>query len=255
MAGRACLDSELQDELRQVTGATDVYSWPEPSLGPLSPAEAGSLSCADHIVSPLPLVSLPASSRPPRGRWFSLIDFSSVSSTDWLTPSPLWSGLLAGPFVCQFPRSWHQHWKVWHAMQWLAPWSSQAFKDALPLRRASVITAVSGPAAAQPPTGVLDFLAASVSFRIVCIALRSRGVAWMFGAPSRVGLSLLRSLLPLAVFHFPRVGQHQLFVVEHPSSPPVWRRELSLLLESSCAGSPQVLSTRTSFVYRTQPLG
>ncbi|CAE7309869.1 unnamed protein product, partial [Symbiodinium sp. KB8] len=213
-----------------VTGATDVYRWPASSPGSNLLDEVGRGPIEEQAVSPPPLVQPPAPSRTSLGRWFSLLDFGDVRGSDWFTPSPFWPGLLAGSFVCQFPCSWHKHWKLWHAMQHLAPWSVQAYRAALPLRRASVVTAVSGPAASHPPAGVLDFLAASVSFRLVCNALRSRGVAWMFGTPRRVGLSLLRSLLPLAVFHFLPAGQSRIFVVEHPtSSSPVWRQELSLL--------------------------
>ena len=254
--GRACTERELSDELFRVAGTRDVFSWPEPLPSPSHAASLpGNLVPLSHGCQPD--LSVSPSAIAPVARWFTLLDFSGVQSSDWHTPSPLWGGLLSRPFVCQFPSSWHQYWKLWHAMQHTAPWSVEAFRAAAPLRRAVVPPAVYGALACHPPPALLDFLAATVAFRSVCDALLLRGSAWISGVPSRPGISLLRSLLPHAAFHVLPVASGRLFVVEHASSSsPVWRSELRSLFSSSPAAStPRVLPLRTSFVYHTRSLG
>ena len=252
--GRECSPEELQRELLLATGSADVYRWPD------SPhATASGPSGMSVPPSPVPGSVAPWAAEAPSptaGRWFSLIDQSDVASHDCRTPSPLWSGLLSGDFTCQFPASWHRYWKLWHSMHFHAAWSFQAFRDAALLRRISVATPGRSGAACHPPSGLLDFLAATVAFRTVCHALLSRGVAWLVGVPSRFGLLLLRSLLPGAAFHIHSVGSVRLFVVDHGCSPsPVWRSGLSALFShSSPALAPKVLALRSSFVYHTRSL-
>ena len=254
--GRECTQEELQRELFLATGGTDVYLWPD------SPPTATSRVAGSPVLGSqaLPAEVMPRPGTSPSsgpGRWFSLVDQSEVANLDWRTPSPLWSGLLAGDFVCQFPGSWHRYWKLWHAMHFQDAWSFQAFRDAALLRRISVAAPGNSHDACQPPSGMLDFLAATVVFRTVCQALLSRGTAWLVGAPSRFGLVLLRSLLPDAAFHTFSVGPSRLFVVDHGCSPsPVWRSGLSALFSStSSAHAPKVLALRSSFVYHTRSLG
>ena len=257
--GRPCTDEELSDELFQAVGTRDAFSWPDSLVGPHSYlAAAPPPRCVQsNSEAAGPAESVLSDTRhPARGcRWFSLVDLSTVASQDWHTPSPLWSGLLAGAFVCQFPSSWHRYWKLWHAMQIAHPWSSTAFGASALLRRLSV--PVTGPQQdeRQPPFGLLDFLAATVAFRTVCAALQSGGAAWILGTPSTVGISLLRAVLPSAVLSPFRVGGAQVFVIEHASSSLVLRQELGRLFSSSPVASPRVLSLRTSFVYHTRSLG
>ncbi|CAE7401593.1 set10 [Symbiodinium microadriaticum] len=187
--GRECTQEELQRELFLATGGTDVYLWPD------SPPTATSRVAGSPVLGSqaLPAEVMPRPGTSPSsgpGRWFSLVDQSEVANLDWRTPSPLWSGLLAGDFVCQFPGSWHRYWKLWHAMHFQDAWSFQAFRDAALLRRISVAAPGNSHDACQPPSGMLDFLAATVVFRTVCQALLSRGTAWLVGA---------RALLPDAV--------------------------------------------------------
>ena len=254
--GRPCTDQELSDELFRVAGTRDVFSWPEymPPPGhvafPPSPATPLAPDVQRTPPAPAPDIASPA-------RWFTLLDYSEVQGSDWHTPSPLWTGLLSRPFVCQFPSSWHRYWNLWMAMHHSFPWSPEAFRAAGPLRRAVVSPALPGASECSPPPALLDFLAATVAFRSVCEALLARGSAWISGVPSRPGVSLLRSLLPHAAFHVLPVGSGRLFVVEHASSSsPVWRSELrSLFTSSSAAATPCVLPLRTTFVYRTRSPG
>ena len=141
-------------------------------------------------------------------------------------------------------------------MQFVHPWSSEAHGAAATLRRLSALSASAQQDDRQPPSGLLDFLAATVAFRSVCAALQSHGAAWILGVPSSAGLSLLRAVLPRASLHSLSVGGTRLFVMEHASSSsPVWRQELSSLFSTSPVSSPRVLSLRSSFVYRTRSLG
>ena len=257
--GRPCSEEELSDELFQAVGTRDAFSWPDSLVDSASQIAA--------VPSPQRLLSAEAPSEhtpavhaatchPSRAcRWFSLVDLSTVSSQDWHTPSPLWSGLLTGAFVCQFPSSWHQYWKLWKAMQVAHPWSSAAFDASALLRRLSEPSASLQHDERQPPSGLLDFLAATVAFRTVCAALQSRGAAWISGVPSAVGISLLRAVLPSASLYPLRVGGAQVFVIEHAFSSLVLRQELGQLFSPSPAASPRVLSLRTSFVYHTRSLG
>ena len=254
--GRECTQDELQHELRLATGSNDVYLWPDsPHTAALGPDGLSVPSTQAPSADAMPCPASCPAFEP--GRWFSLVDQSDVAHQDWRTPSSLWSGLLSGDFVCQFPGSWHRYWKLWHAMHFQDAWSFQAFRDAALLRRISIVTPGCSPEACQPPSGLLDFLAATVVFRTVCQALLSRGTAWLVGAPSRLGLVLLRSLLPDAAFHTLSVGSSRLFVVDHSCSPsPVWRSGLSALFSSSSSvHAPKVLALRSSFVYHTRSPG
>ncbi|CAE7243796.1 pol [Symbiodinium sp. KB8] len=155
-------------------------------------------------------------------------------------------GALQYPFVVQLPSSWHRFWRIWQAMHSVPAWSAPAFRAARVLRGLTVTDPTTAPGAPQaaPPSPLLDFLAATVSFRQVCSALHLRGCAWISGIPSSSGQSLLRSLLPSATFHVVRSGSMSVFVAAHvTSSQSVWRRELSSLLGASPGdASPHVLS-------------
>ena len=259
LEGRPCTGEELQQELLRVTGAEDVYSWPPLPLAVPDPSHAPppglSLSTETLAVSPSFVPTRLSSAI--GGRWFSLVDHSAVAASDWHTPSPLWDRLLAQPFVVQWPTSWHRYWRVWQAMHTFSPWSPSAFRAAHVLRAASSSFGDTCTDSPGPPSGLLDFLAATVAFRQICGALLSRGCAWIYGVPSSTGRSLLRMLLPHASFHVVPFDSSAAFVVAHVTSPPpVWRSGLSSLSTGcSAAASPRVLPLRSSLVYRTRTLG
>ena len=253
LEGRRCTPAELAEELRQVTGATNVYSWPGAALSP----DCLPSVPIDGVVSSVdaPLASAIGTPCSGRVRWFTLLVPSTVAASDLLVPSPFWPGLLRAPFACQLPSAWHRYWKIWHAMHSVASWSPHAFTASSVLRQA-----VTGPAdlgARGPAPALLDFLAATVAFRSVCDALWEHGLIWIFGTPSRAGLLLLRALLPSACFSSLQLSGSSVFVVSHTlRPPPCWRRDLGDLL--SCgpgAASPRVLPVRASFVYRTRSPG
>ena len=254
--GRQCTPVELQQELLRVTGATDVYSWPPLSSITASNDHASPAAAVLHpesslIPSPCEPASLVAHSV---GRWYSLVDQSIVTASDWHTPSPLWERLLAQPFVVQWPPSWHRYWRIWHAMHTLRPWSPGAFRAARVLREANSAFGDVGMSFPGPPSGLLDFLAATVAFRQICDALTSRGCAWICGVPSSTGRSLLRLLLPAASFHVVPFDSSAAFVVSHVTSPPpVWHSGLSSL-SNGChvVSSPRVVPLRSSLIYRTR---
>ena len=202
LEGRQCTPQELQHELVQVTGATDVYSWP-----PLLPEPDGErVPESNRPASPsiLPAEVLPASpalvSVPENARWYSLVDRSTVGARDWHTPSPCWERLLAQPFVLQWPATWHRYWRIWQAMHTLSPWSPSAFRAAHVLRSVASAHGASGDSLSGPPSGLLDFLAATIAVRQSCGALSSRGCIWISGVPSPAGRTLLRSLLSASGF-------------------------------------------------------
>ena len=259
LEGRQCTPQELQQELFQSTGATDVYSWP-----PLIP-DADGEQVTDHAQStnspaPCAAASFALSVRTPVGessRWYSVADFSAVSACDWHTPSPNWERLLAHSFVLQWPATWHRYWRIWHAMNSLSPWSPSAFRAANILRSLATAPGDTGASSSGPPPGLLDFLAATIAVRQSCDVLRSRGFIWISGVPSAAGRSLLRSLLPVASFHVLQSSTSPVFIVAHASSPPpVWRAGLSSLLDCPFASaSPRVVPLRSSLVYRTRSQG
>ena len=255
--GRACTDAELTAELFQATGATSPHDWPAPSS-----ADSACRDDANDVQSqappacegPGPTSGPSLSSGAVAVRWFSISDFSAVAATDWHTPSPLWDGLLRQHFVIQLPAQWHRFWRIWQAMQSLHSWSPLSFRAAAVLRDASAFIPGTGSAAREPPSALLDFLAATIAFRRICLALQSGGCFWISGVPSATGLALLKCLLPSAVFYTVPAQPSPAFVVAHvTSSPSVWRSELSSLLDGvPVAASPRVLPIRASLVYRTR---
>ena len=227
----------------------------------LSPMGKGCPSNRPTSPSILPAEVLPAFpapvSVPESARWYSLVDHSAVGARDWHTPSPCWERLLAQPFVLQWPATWHRYWRIWQAMHTLSPWSPSAFRAAHVLRSVAPAHGTLGDSSSGPPSGLLDFLAATIAVRQSCGALSSRGCIWISGVPSPAGRTLLRSLLPQASFHVLPFGPSPAFVVAHASSPlPVWRSGLSSLLDGpSAAASPRVVPLRSSLVYRTRSQG
>ena len=142
-------------------------------------------------------------------------------------------------------------------MQNYTAWSPQAFQASKVLRDVSEAPSSDRQVVSCPPARLLDSLAATIAFRQVCWALQSRGCVWIAGVPSYLGRSLLRALLPDAIFHVVDTETSKLFVVAHAtSSPSVWRRELSSVFAGVLSAvSPRVLPLRTSLFYRTRSLG
>ena len=260
LEGRTCTEAELSAELLAATGASSPYQWQGAVPHTVPAAQPGEATISfiasdqedpatnGHTDGPDPSAA-PAALLPPR--WFSILDFSSASALDWRTPSPFWQGLLASPFACQFPSSWHRYWQAWSAMHLHQAWSPAFFRGTRSVRDLYVSSPGSGDSG--PPPGLLDFVAATVSFRIVVNALRFWGLFWITDSPSRPGLLLLRALLPEAVFHSLWTPVASLFIVEHPlHAPPSWRSALRDLFSVAPSGlHPRVLSVRSSFVYCT----
>ena len=121
------------------------------------------------------------------------------------------------------------------------------------LRVASVVSPQS--TGTGPPEQLIDLLAATVSLRTVADAVRSSGLMWIRGSPSRTGLAVLRSLLPVASFHFLWTPIDTIFVATHPKCAPSWRRALSEFFSvSPGGGSPRILQLRATVIYRTRSL-
>ena len=258
LENRVCSEADLAAELHAATGSADVFQWPAVARLDGDPAPAALPSANSPVLAPVltlagdPSSKSPSSSAP--GRWFTLIDPSQVSVSDACTPSAYWPGLLSGSFVCQLPASWHHYWRLWQAMHSRGPWDPQSFSAAAVLRRAA--TTVPDPTSKGPAVSLLDFLSATVSLRTICDALLDRGLLWICGVPSRVGLVLLRSLLPQAHFHVLSLSSFRVFVIGHQAHPPSsWRSALcDLLSHHPGVSSPRVLSVRSSLVYRTRSL-
>ncbi|CAE7196401.1 unnamed protein product [Symbiodinium microadriaticum] len=264
LEGRLCSQTELDQELFAATGVSDVYQWagacPVPAAqAPFPPAADASADAS--VVSPLDplcpsLHHLPSPltcpiQAAPCGRWFALHDCSAVRSDNWQVPSPRWEGLLRDDFACQLPSSWHRYWRCWHAAIVCRPWSSEFYRHTKLLHSASA--APPQGAGTGPPEQLLDLLAATVSLRIVADAVRRSGLLWIRGSPSRAGLTVVRSLLPAASFHFLWTPVDTLFVVAHPTCAPPWRRALSDLFSVSPVGrSPRILQVRATVIYRTR---
>ena len=257
LAGRVCTADEIDRELLQSVGTRDVYKWPPDC--PQALAVDGHTASGEGDPAPA-LPELSAQAPPVAGtprvlvRWFSLLPLSEVKEDDLHVPSPLWPGLFASAFACQFPAAWHRYWRTWSALHFQDPWTLDFHRAVRTAREASV--PAPGLLDRGPPKPLLDFLAATVCLRLVCEQLRTHGMAWIRGVPSRAGVNLLRSLLPTASFHSIWTPVAQIFVVASVSCPPLlWQPELCALFSTSPQGrSPEVRALRSSFVYHTRSL-
>ncbi|CAE7323784.1 unnamed protein product [Symbiodinium sp. CCMP2592] len=176
---------------------------------PETPAVASSVAPVSLVANPVLSVTAvcpgepsgcPPEPSPPA--WFSLVD-GTASCVDWALPSPWWPGLLVRGGIFHLPSSWHRLWPLWSTLESLAPLEHRAIRHFGVLRSASsggLEAPVSLVDATANRWSLLGLAAATVSFRMVCKAVHRHGALWLSGRPSRQGLSLLRQLLPAAVF-------------------------------------------------------
>ncbi|CAE7257580.1 unnamed protein product [Symbiodinium sp. CCMP2592] len=274
-AGRPCTAGELAQELFAVTGALGPFDWPAPQVND-GAARFVAAAPADPHPRPFPLdvgaaepvgpaaaiAHCPGSEEDapsvsnlveaPVRQWRCIFDYSEPAEA-WHLPSPLWSAWSLAPVIWQLPLAWHRYWKCWHATDLFHPWDAAATSAFRVLR-----SSVSDPAAAskEPPVALQCLLAATVTLRQVCARVCAGGALWLWGVPSSAGLSLLRRLLPRALFRSAHLPFGVIFAAQHPDCPPSWWPDLLGLCSPSPAGrSPFVRPLRASFIFSTVSLG
>ena len=253
-ANRECTEEELRAELYRATGAQHPLDWPRPgtnteevSRSTISPTDATAAEIASVPSSLVDQHRFPT-------RWWSLSDATDMTNENSRLPSPLWWRLRQQTNVWQLPRGWHRWWSTWWAASQQRPWHFGERRHFRALRAAST-----GPCSDTGPPGMLvDLLAATVTLRQVCDCIsQSPGMLWILGAPSRVGISVLRALMPSAVFHsFPSdIGTA--FVAAHPGfARTTWRAPLGSLLSAIPKGCPPCTAPlRASLLYHPGSLG
>ncbi|CAE7887774.1 hypothetical protein AK812_SmicGene34275 [Symbiodinium microadriaticum] len=124
-----------------LTEDDDVYEWPEaaqklPEADPHPQLDSDPDPPPELISVPVSAGSVHLSSTEP-GRCFSFIEHTSVTASDWRTPSPMWTGILQGSLACQFPHAWHRYWCLWSALHSHSPWSPAFFRGAEVVRAIS----------------------------------------------------------------------------------------------------------------------
>ena len=277
--GRMCTADELRSELQAATGASSPWEWPrqpapEPTLA--SPCAAVAAESQPALNAAPDITASPASSLGWEGyhlQWRTLWLSSTLPRDDVTCPSPLWHRLVGVSNLWQLPGLWHRWWKLWWAAHQGNAWSFQHRRAFHALRSQLMQGDVSSnPSTDQatssaagrtgteadpqplsgPPAAMIDLLEATVTFRHVCNCVNHGGMLWILGAPSRPGLSLLRALLPSALFHFVNTDAGTAFVAAHPSClVALWRAPLCSLFAVRPKDSPPTIAPmRASFVYR-----
>ena len=195
LEGRVCTDAELADELRRTTGASRVDEWPDDAQG-VDPRVLQGQAASLAEGPPEPSVS----ARPrPHCRWFHVIPDSHAENAalDGVTClSPFWPGLMHAQGIWKLPRSWHQYWTLWRALEATAAWDAQHRRAYSVLRKALA----SSPRPDGPSRDLTDLVSATVTFRRVCECVSWGGAFWIQGRPSAVGQQLIRAVLPEANF-------------------------------------------------------
>ena len=191
LEGRVCTDAELADELRRATGASRVDEWSDDAHG-IDPRVLQGQVESPAASSPEP--SIPARTQPQR-RWFHVVPALHTENADFdgvTCLSPLWTGLVHAHGIWKLPRSWHQYWSLWRALEAGAAWDVQHRRAFSVLRKALA----SSPRPDGPSRDLTDLVSATVTFRRVCECVSQGGAFWIQGRPSAVGQQLFRAVLP-----------------------------------------------------------
>ena len=146
----------------------------------------------------------------------SFVSPSETVEGSFLFPSPFSDGVKGG---LQFS-------SVWLAAQQNQPWrcSLRRFFGSLRHTYEQSTTDIG------IPSGLLDLVAATVTFRQVCLAAAG-GMLWMIGTPSFLGTNLLRILMPDVKIFRLQSDVGAMFVAAHPDLPKeIWCASLSASL-------------------------
>ena len=262
LEGRVCTATELAEELRAATGASDVHEWPstgasdvhewpsDPRHNVVGPTTALDISQASPDSSN---AKGSAAVPPEERRWFRIVAASQAAKADVdnvQCSSPLWARLVVGGHVWCLPTEWHHFWKLWTALEANAAWDAD-FKSSFSILRRALL---SRPQSDGPSWTLLDIMAATVTFRKLCECIAFGGAMWIRGRPSTVGRRLLQSILPTALMYSETTTSGSVFVVAHPSCQrSYWLPSLHSLCDVAARrDSPAVLPLRATFVYRTR---
>ena len=265
--GRAATTDELQRELEAVAGVSDEYSWPVvPSMSASHEVEPAPRVPSRHTPSPLASFATPRSSdtdvvapglrpSPDQSRWWR---FTADRQDGALSPpSPFWPGLQLASACLGLPRSWHQFWPLWAFAAFSKhPWH-QADRPAQRLLRASQHGLFTADSAGSSTLLATTLVAATVTFRQACACVLHRGLLWIPGVPSSVGLRLLRHLLPNAVFHILPHISGRVFVAAHPTfGTEHWKLRFTYTADLEHSQSDVLgLFLQPSLIYHAGPLG
>ena len=243
--GRQATPAELSAELRTAAGVDDVYSWPDLTITPERSVELSPPSHNLFSPSPPPGAALDVPSDSTLRYWRIADAFEEGSRS---LPSPLWSGLARQTICWGLPRAWHRWWRLWLAADIADnPWDSSQRAATKPLRPPAQRSI------AQHSSFLQQLGANTVAFRQVCLQILTRGLLWIPGVPSSVGIQLLRRLLPQAHFQTALSRDGPVFVAAH--SPIVAAVALPTLLSATCLDFPCWCTGRAlqqSIVYRTR---
>ena len=182
--------------------------------------------------------------------WFPLPHAENADSDGVTCLSPLWAGLVHAHGIWKLPRSWHQYWPLWRALEAGAAWDVQHRRAFSVLRKALV----SPPRQDGPSRDLTDLVAATVTFRRVCECVSYGGAFWMQGRPSAAGQQLIRAVLPDANLYSEHTPSGLVYVVAHPSClKNSWHHVITSLCDVAARpDTPAVLPLRASLVYRTK---
>ena len=244
LRGRQATPEELSQELFHVTGSRLASQWPSAEPPPsLDVRPSPSVVCCSRE----PSQADPTTSRP------SWRCFCDDLGTHCHLPSPFWPGLARCVVFWGLPAAWHRYWTLWSAAEHFdKPFDFRARHAQRPIRAAADAQVTNS------GCQVLVMLAAAtVTFKHICSLVVHSGMLWIPGVPCASGLSLLRRLLPDAVFHVFPTAHGRIFVAAHRDcAVSSWRASLPAVVDA--AVSPVLsdgLFLQPSLVYRSGSLG
>ncbi|CAE7663339.1 hypothetical protein AK812_SmicGene26670 [Symbiodinium microadriaticum] len=178
---------------------------------------------------------------------------TSVAMAFGCRPDYLSSFLAVCVVFWGLPAAWHRYWTLWSAAEHFdKPFDFRARHAQRPIRAAADAQVTNS------GCQVLVMLAAAtVTFKHICSLVVHSGMLWIPGVPCASGLSLLRRLLPDAVFHVFPTAHGRIFVAAHRDcAVSSWRASLPAVVDA--AVSPVLsdgLFLQPSLVYRSGSLG
>ena len=265
LQNRACTQQELTQELFSAAAVYDVYQWPDtgspevdPPRGPASQRGNSAAAGINHLYNAQVDGHRVADLHTDNPlSFYTIVTHSQATAADRdgvSIVSPLWRGLRRKAIAWRLPREWHIYWRLWLALHANQPWDHRHKAAFAPLRKAyGGGQPASSDASAQGPTSqLLDLLAATVTFRQICACVQQHGMLWMPGRPSSYGVTLLRALLPEAVFRTLSFPTGVVFTAAHPRcTAESWLPHLTGICAFN-SGRVQTSALRAHFVYRTQ---
>ena len=229
--GRACTEEELANELFAFVGVRDPWSWPSDATVAMVPPD--SAAAAAEPLATGPHGSLPhATRRNPSsdqwgdagdspGRWWIIWYMLDIASDDWSCPSPWWPALAGHSHIWQLPRHWHRFWGLWQCAHANQPWSFCSRRGFSLLRAAyhQESSRHHGHRSGAMLGQLNALVAATVTLRKICSFVQAGGAVWIEGYPSSRGVTVLRQLLPSAIFFVISVTSSRIFIASHPRTP------------------------------------